>query len=111
MTVKEAREALKPPLVFGDEKQIKAAALVSEALTHLGEYDSLPCPVCDFGMCGCDECGGDGEASDGEECSWCDGTGSVDCDLCDAKGDVGRSEIEAMDHREIDSLLREVRIG
>lgn len=89
MLIAEAREALKRPLVFGDDQQIRAIRFldaVAAAVTQIRES-----PVCE-------SCDGHGQFETGcvlcetkgrdDDCDECDGDGRivVDCEACGQLG-------------------------
>jgi RecJ-like exonuclease len=77
MNLKEAREALKPPLIFGDSKQCEAIAFLSKA----EELKNLILEK-GFDTSTCSTCHGEREV----ECDECEGTGKLDCHDCDGTG-------------------------
>jgi hypothetical protein len=74
MTIKEARERLKPPLVFGKAEQIAAVRFIEEYERAKAALEN--CPHGD-----CDVCDGEGT----EECRVCAGSGRVECSECMGK--------------------------
>ncbi len=78
MTVSRALLDLKPPLVFGSEKQIEAAEFISKVESCVEAVKK-----CEHKTFDCKECGGTGEVDC--ECD-CGHEHSRSCDECDGSG-------------------------
>lgn len=78
MTLKEARQKLAGPLVFGDAEQCQAIKTISEIEAVVDRIKAEKANVRK-----CDECEGEGEHScscgDSHDCNKCDGTGLNEC--------------------------------
>jgi hypothetical protein len=80
----EALAALRRPLVFGDDQQIRAIRFLDAVAAAVEQIREQPV---------CESCEGRGEFE--QECSFCSGAG---CDECD---DEGRVAVECMGCNEL----------
>jgi hypothetical protein len=102
MDVREARSALKRPLVFGDEQQIRAIRFLDEVAEAVKVItDAAECTKCNGNGriyeydADCEACGGKGcdECEELADCLACDGLGCFVIDWPACKDDVMKAAI------------------
>ena len=95
MTLTEARNKLKPPLIFGKTDQIQAADFIGRVQECLDAMNHCPhkndCKGCGgTGEVTCEECEGTGVCCECErDCLECVGIGSIECEECDGGANGG----------------------
>ncbi len=103
MTLTEARQALTPPLMFGDEHQIEALEIISETNSARADLKLVFDELIECGMCG---------GAGVRKC--CECRQELDCTSCNGEGSetlrsrISHLDIDTMKLDEIEKWLERV---